>query len=367
MKTSRSCSGVTVFLLLSVLAVPVLSQTTDPEQQVILTTDEGSFVLSLHPDKAPFQVRLFLDRVAAGAYHGTSFTQVVKWGLIQGGWRPRDAASQTADPDPAAWEKARSERSGLKHARGSLSLVFGEKPGDSVPFFICVTPQPALDERYSPIGYVAEGIEVVDRISETAVDERGAPLRPPLITMAELRPARPTPPPAFSSSPPEELAKYRATLETSFGDIVLEFLPELAPYHVRNFLRLAQAGFYDGTAFHRVVRDFVLQGGLLSTREPALPEFRIADLVRRLQPEFSDTRHLKGIVSMARYDEPDSAETSFFICLGDATNLDGLYTVFGRVAEGWDVLERFQQVEVEGETPKERIELKKVRIAQKRP
>jgi peptidyl-prolyl cis-trans isomerase B (cyclophilin B) len=367
MKSSHIRFSIIVLSLLPALADPVLSQTEESGQQVVINTDDGDIVLSLRPDKAPNQVRLFLARVAAGAYNGTSFTQIVKWGLIQGGWRPRDAESQATDADLSDWEKTRSEVSGLKHTRGSLSLVFGEKPGDSVPFFICVTSQPALDERYAPIGYVAEGIEVVDRISEAAVNERGVPLHPPVITSAELRPARPAPPPAFSDVPPEELAKFRAALETSFGEIVLEFLPELAPNHVRNFLRLAQAGFYDGTAFHRVVRDFVLQGGLLSTRQPALPEFRIADLVHRLQPEFSDTRHLKGIVSMARYDEPDSAETSFFICLGDATSLDGRYTVFGKVVDGWDVLERFQDVEVEGETPKERIELRKVRITQKRP
>jgi peptidyl-prolyl cis-trans isomerase B (cyclophilin B) len=161
------------------------------------------------------------------------------------------------------------------------------------------------------------------------------------------------------------LAKYRARLETSLGDITLEFFPDLAPEHVRNFLRLAQAGFYDGTAFHRVAQGFVAQGGLLSTREPPLPEFRVKDLVRRLKPEFNKTHHAKGIVSMARYDEPDSAETSFFICLADASSLDNEYTVFGKVVEGFDVLEKFENVEVDEETPKERIELKKVTLTQR--
>jgi cyclophilin family peptidyl-prolyl cis-trans isomerase len=109
-----------------------------------------------------------------------------------------------------------------------------------------------------------------------------------------------------------------------------------------------------------------MQGGLLSTRQPPLPEFRAADLVRKLKSEFNATHHGKGIVSMARYDNPDSAETSFFICLGDAGSLDGQYTVFGRVVEGIAVLDKFQEVPVEGETPKERIEVKKVTIAHKK-
>jgi len=348
----------------SVWACP---QEIDLTQQVVISASEGTFVLSFYPDKAPLHAKLFLSRVAAGAYDGTSFGHVVKWGVIQGGGRLPKGEGQTIAPDPVTLGEVRAETSSLTHGRGALSLVLDQSDSYSGQFFICVTPQPGLDGRYTPIGFVAEGIEVVDKISETPVDERGVPVQRPRIEKATLRPGRPTPPPPFTETSPTELAQYRATLDTSLGSITLEFFPNLAPNHVRNFLRLAQAGFYDGTAIHRVVRDFVMQGGLLATRQPPLPYFRIADLVSKLKPEFNDTRHVKGIVSMARYDEPDSAETSFFICLGNAGSLDGQYTAFGKVVEGMEILERFQDVPVDGEAPKERLVLKKVTIAKKAP
>lgn len=339
------------------------AQEMDLSQQVVVTTTEGSFVLSFYPEKAPLHVRLFLSRVAAGAYDGTSFGYVVKWGVIQGGARLSKGDGQAPAPDPVALSDARAEMNAQKHGRGTISLVLESTDSYSGQFFICVTPQPALDGKYAPIGFVAEGIEIVDKISESPADERGIPLQRPRIEKGFLRAGRPISPPAFADTPPAELARYRASLETSLGNIVIEFFPILAPEHVRNFLRLAQAGFYNGTAIHRIVRNFVIQGGLLSTRQPPLPDFRSADLVRKLKPEFNSTPHVKGIVSMARYDEPDSAETSFFICLGDASNLDGKYTVFGKVVEGMDVLDRYQDVAVDGEAPKERLELKNVRIA----
>ncbi len=353
------------FVLMSLAAAQAPAAQINLNQQAVVATSEGSFVLSFYPDKAPKHVELFLKLAAEGAYDGTLFHRVIKWGIIQGG----DPLSR--DPaKKALWGTGGLNRlpfgsSDAKHVRGTLSSVLlpGKPDSGGSQFFICVTPQPQLDGQFTAFGYVAEGMEVVDRISETPLDASGLPLAAPVIQKVTLRPAQPVPPPAFSETPPEELKKYRATLETPLGNITLEFFPELAPNHVRNFLRLAQAGFYDGTSFHRVVPDFVIQTGFLSTRQPPLPEFRIRDLVRRLQPEFNDTRHVKGIVSMARSDEKDSAETSFFICLGDATSLDREYTVFGKVVDGMDVLDKFQKVEVDGETPKTRIELKKVTIS----
>jgi peptidyl-prolyl cis-trans isomerase B (cyclophilin B) len=150
-------------------------------------------------------------------------------------------------------------------------------------------------------------------------------------------------------------------LQTSAGSITIAFLPEVAPEHVRNFLRLAQAGVFDGTAFHRVVRGFVVQTGALNTRG-ALSEQQ-QKLVHNLQPEFNGTKHVKGIVSMARGDDPASATTSFFIVTADAPSLDGKYTVFGRVIDGLDVLDRIESTPVTGESPTTRIDLMKVRIA----
>jgi peptidyl-prolyl cis-trans isomerase B (cyclophilin B) len=127
-------------------------------------------------------------------------------------------------------------------------------------------------------------------------------------------------------------------LETSLGTITFQFLPDKAPNTVRNFLRLASVGFYDGTAFHRVVKGFVIQGGFLPTRREPL-DITQERYVRTLQPEFNDTPHDKGIVSMAHGDDPASGDTSFFIVTARTTALDGKYTAFGRVVGGIDVVE----------------------------
>ena len=144
------------------------------------------------------------------------------------------------------------------------------------------------------------------------------------------------------------------------GTITVGFLPDMAPEHVRNFLRLAEAGVFDGTSFHRVVPGFVVQTGYLSTRGPLTQKQQA--LVHNLQPEFNDTKHVKGVLSMARGDDPASAMTSFFIVTGEtAPSLDGKYTVFGRVIDGLDVLDKISQVPLNGEAPVTRVDLVRVR------
>lgn len=358
-----------LLLILPAVAAQGPATNIDLNQQAVVTTSEGTFVLSFYPEKAPRHVQLFLSLASEEAYEGTLFHRVIKWGIIQGGDPLSKDPARKGIWGTGGMNRVTSEVSDVKHVRGTLSSVLlpGKPDSGGNQFFVCVTPQPQLDGQFTAFGYVAEGIEIIDRISETPADANGAPVKAPVIRKIALRPAQQVPPPAFSTTPAEELAQYRATLETPFGNITLGFFPDLAPNHVRNFLRLAQAGFYDGTAFHRVVPDFVVQGGLLYTRQPQLPDFRQRDLVRRLKPEFNSTRHVKGIVSMARAEEPDSAETSFFICLGEATGLDNEYTAFGKVIEGMDVLDKFQTVEVDGETPKQRLELKRVILAKTAP
>jgi peptidyl-prolyl cis-trans isomerase B (cyclophilin B) len=138
--------------------------------------------------------------------------------------------------------------------------------------------------------------------------------------------------------------------------------PDWAPETVRNFLKLASTGWYNATAFHRLVKGFVVQGGMGDTRAGGAghPADR---WVRPIKGEFrSDVKHVRGIVSMARDDNPDSATTSFFLMLGAATNLDGKYAAFGRVVDGIEVLDAFEKEEVDGETPKRRLELIEVTI-----
>ena len=135
---------------------------------------------------------------------------------------------------------------------------------------------------------------------------------------------------------------------------------------VRQFLRLASSGVYNGTSFHRIVKGFVIQGGHMPTRRGPLDEKQQA-FVRNLQPEFNPTPHDRGIVSMARLgDDTASASSSFFIVLARTPSLDGKYTVFGRVVSGMDVIEKIEAVPLNGEEPVTRIEVSRVTIASSR-
>lgn len=160
-----------------------------------------------------------------------------------------------------------------------------------------------------------------------------------------------------------------AILRTSFGDLVAAFWPEVAPNTVANFKELARAGFYDGTCFHRVVRDFMIQGGDPLSKLPDQEHlWGTGDPGYAIPAEFNDRRHVRGVLAMARSDDPDSAGSQFFICLADAPFLDGQYTAFGQLIAGDEVLARLGAVEVregpdgEASRPVERVELESVRI-----
>jgi peptidyl-prolyl cis-trans isomerase B (cyclophilin B) len=256
----------------------------------------------------------------------------------------------------------KAELSAEKATRGAVSAVLqpGRPDSAGAQFFVCVTDQPALDGKFTIFGRVSEGMDVVQKISEVPASPEGVPTERIAITSVAIRD---TPPPEavpFAADTPTELAQYRAVLETTAGPITIELFGDKAPEHVRNFLRLASAGIYNGTAFHRVVKGFAIQTGALSSRAP-LAEKQQA-LVHNLQPEFNDTKHVKGIVSMARGDDPASATTSFFIVTGDGSSLDGKYTAFGRVVDGMVAVDTIDQTAVNGETPVQRVEITAVRV-----
>jgi peptidyl-prolyl cis-trans isomerase B (cyclophilin B) len=332
-------------------------------KQAVLTTSAGDLVVQLLPEAAPNHVGYFMKLAQEGAYDGTTFHRVIKYGIIQGG----DPLSK--DPEKRALHGTgglgllKAEVSAEKHTAGTMSAVIqpGKPDSAGAQFFICVTDQPALDGQYTVFGRLVEGIEVAQKLSEAPVDADGKAVDRLVIERVVVRDTPPPEVPPFSAESLEELAGYRAVLETSLGDVTLELFPDRAPIHVRNFLRLATIGVYDGMAFHRVVPGFVVQTGSLTTRSAPLTR-RQQGYVVNLPPEFSDTKHVKGILSMARGDDPASATTSFFLCVGTTPVLDGKYTVFGRVVSGLDVLEAIERIPVDGETPRTRIDLKRVRI-----
>jgi cyclophilin family peptidyl-prolyl cis-trans isomerase len=132
-----------------------------------------------------------------------------------------------------------------------------------------------------------------------------------------------------------------AILQTSEGRIALAFFPDKAPNHVKNFKDLVRKGFYDGTRFHRVIPGFMVQGGDPNSRDLALSDrWGTGDPGYKIDAEFNDTKHTRGVLSMARSANPDSAGSQFFIMHKDAPHLDGQYSAFGIVVEGMDVVDK---------------------------
>ncbi len=131
-----------------------------------------------------------------------------------------------------------------------------------------------------------------------------------------------------------------AVIQTKFGNMKIEFFEDQAPGHVKNFKDLAKKGFYDGTLFHRVIPGFMIQGGDPNTRNQSREMHGMGGPGYTIDAEFSDIPHDRGIVSMARAQDPDSAGSQFFIVVKDAHFLDRKYTVFGRVTEGMEVADK---------------------------
>ncbi len=164
----------------------------------------------------------------------------------------------------------------------------------------------------------------------------------------------------FSKAEIKNMAKTRAIIETKLGNIEIEFFPEKAPNHVDNFIGLARKGFYDGTAFHRVIPGFMVQGGDPNSKDPQNRGAHGAGGPGySLKAEFNDTTHERGVLSMARSTNPDSAGSQFFIVVKTSPWLDGKYTVFGRVTKGMDAADKIvSQPRDKRDNPLERVEVK---------
>jgi peptidyl-prolyl cis-trans isomerase B (cyclophilin B) len=160
----------------------------------------------------------------------------------------------------------------------------------------------------------------------------------------------------------------QAVIKTTYGDMTIAFWPDVAPKTVENFKKLAREGFYDGTAFHRIIKGFMIQGGCPNTKAGANGMPGTGDPGYKVKAEFNAKSHVRGVISMARSAHQDSAGCQFFIVHGDAKFLDRQYTGFGEVVKGDDVLERIANVPTksggggEKSTPIERVEVRSVKI-----
>jgi peptidyl-prolyl cis-trans isomerase B (cyclophilin B) len=171
------------------------------------------------------------------------------------------------------------------------------------------------------------------------------------------------------AAPTADAADLAAVIKTTDGTMVAEFWPKEAPATVANFIKLAKAGFYNGTAFHRIIPDFMIQGGDPLTKDPANEDrFGTGGPGYTIKAEFNDHKHVRGVLSMARTSDPDSAGSQFFIMLGATPQLDHQYTVFGHLIKGDDVLTKIAATPTtmspsgEPSKPTQRVEIKSITI-----
>lgn len=320
-----------------------------------VTTDLGSFRFEFYADKAPKHVQQFIKLARSGYYDGSAFHRAIPRAVIQGG----DPLLKKAATPKELWGTGglnllNDEFNDVKHIRGTVSTVrIPNKAGsDGAQFFITLYPIAQYDGQYTAFGQVNEGLEIVEKISLAQTDAQQRMQTPVKIISVKIEPKKTEP---FKDASVDQLRK-EVLLRTSLGDITLEMDPSVAPEHVRNFLKLVQTGWYNNTEFHRIIPGFVIQGGVGATRAEGArhPADR---WVHNLKPEFSKLLHSRGVLSMARGDAEDSASTSFFIMLGTAPHLDNKYTIFGRVLDGLEVMDKIESMPRNGERPVQRIEL----------
>jgi len=344
-------------------------QQEDPKQlQALFDTSVGSFTIEFDPDQAPNHVRKFIELARQGFYNGTTFHSMVAHGIVQAGDPESKNPQARAKYGTGGFNLGlKPEISDLPFKQGTVvaTVLPGEPNSAGSQFFICVTDQLQFTRQFTAFAHVVEGIEVVDKISAAAVDEQQIARDRIEIKTITVRRIPPPAPPPFSEETLEELAQYRVVMETSKGNIVIEMLPDKAPNHVRQFLRVTSLGAYDNSAFHRVAPGFVIQAGDLNTRKEPIPQ-AAQKYVVKIRAEINDVKHKAGIVSMARGEEIDSALTSFFIVLADQPALDGVYTVFGRVVEGMDVVGKIAAVPTEGERPVQRVDVFSMKAERKK-
>ena len=199
-------------------------------------------------------------------------------------------------------------------------------------------------------------------VATSVMGQSNAPIEPPKKANARATATETPGAEPFDGAPVEKLAAQCVTLETELGPIDIAMMPEVAPEAVRNFLNLSATGALDTTTFSRVVKGFVIQGGNLQTSEKWSAELS-KRMARRLPDEPGLIKHVRGIVSMARTDEPNSATTHFFILVGPGQHLDSKFAAFGTVTKGMEVVDAINQAPVEGEKPEKPVKINRAIVA----
>ncbi|HJZ66781.1 MAG TPA: peptidylprolyl isomerase [Blastocatellia bacterium] len=333
--------------------------------EAVLDTSLGQIVIEFFPKEAPRHVEYFVKHARSGAYEGTTFHRFVKYALIQGGdplsRNPRDRARYgTGGLNVGLPDEVNKN----KHVAGAVASVLQAvsagstdvKPGTSgAQFFIVLnagSAQANLDRAFTVFGKVVEGMDVVTRISTSAASTAGVAAERIEITKVTIREKSPN---------ADQMKTMRAAIETSLGNLKLQLLPESAPNTARSFVRCARAGLYDGTTFFRVSQNYFMELGYLGDWPQDSPNRKRIFSTWPIAAEKSDVKQERGTVSMRQ--NPDGTTSwYFFIISKENPALDGKHVPFAKVVEGLDVLDKIAEAEVEGDKPKQRIEIKKITV-----
>ena len=316
-------------LWLPLLAASAAWAAEDSDNTVILTTKHGKVTIKLRPDWAPKHVAQIKTLVKQKFYDGLTFHRVIPGFMAQTGDPTGTGSGGSSLPNVPA------EFNQTHFTRGILGMARAEDPNSAnSQFFITTADAGFLDGKYTAFGEVTSGMDVVDKIKAGTQDNNGAVTNPDkIVTMRMASGAK------VSRSNDMSSAGDTLTLETSKGPVVIEMNPALAPGHVAHIKRLVSEGFYDGIVFHRVIDGFMAQTGCpkgTGTGGSKYPD---------LKAEFNAEPHVRGTVSMARASSPDSANSQFFICFGDAAFLNRQYTVWGKVVSGMENVDKIKRGE----------------------
>lgn len=326
----------------------------------------GTIVVELYPDVAPITVENFINLAESGFYDGLTFHRVIQGFMIQGG-DPKGDGTGGSENTITGEFSANGIANTLKHTKGVISMARSDdKNSASSQFFICHATSAHLNGQYAGFGKVIDGMDVVDKIAVVETDSNDKPVKKIVMEKVVVDKNEVSGDPTSGDTSDDQnddsnngasdiLDSDDVTIDTSsaipvtmkvkgYGTIKLELYPDIAPITVQNFVDLASKGFYDGLIFHRVIKDFMVQGG-----DPEGTGMGGSD--KNIKGEFSangvanSLSHKRGVISMARAAYSyDSASSQFFICHADSLLLDGQYAAFGKVTEGIEVVDAIASV-----------------------
>lgn len=326
----------------------------DPVYVEMNVKDFGTIILELDPASAPKTVKNFVKLVNRGFYDGLTFHRVMSGFMIQGGM-----SEESCDPIKGEFSSNGYTKNTISHKRGVISMARTDDPNSATSqFFICNADATFLDGNYAAFGRVVEGIKVVDKITTKTepyantyynniiLSEANRAVIESMRVLKDYTP--PTEPEESETSDPteeestepfvEENPIYAEMKIAGHGTMVIELCPTATPVTVANFVKLVNSGFYDGLTFHRVIEDFMIQGG-----DPDANGTGGSD--EEIFGEFASNgyknpiKHERGVISMARSNDPDSASSQFFIMHETSPHLDGNYAAFGKVISGIEVVD----------------------------